>query len=168
MLTSFKNEPFTNFEVDANHTAMQAALGRVREQLGKSYPLVIGGERIFTDEVSESINPARPDEVIGRFAKGTPAHADQAIRAAETAFTAWRQVPAAARADYLFRAAAILRRRKFEFAAWMVYEVSKSWVEADADVAEAIDFMEYYGREMLRLAGPQQVVPFPGEDNELR
>ncbi len=168
MLTSFKNEPFTNFEVDANRTAMQAALGRVREQLGKSYPLVIGGERIFTEEVSESINPARPDEVIGRFAKGTPAHADQAIRAAEAAFTAWRQVPAAARADYLFRAAAMLRRRKFEFAAWMVYEVSKSWVEADADVAEAIDFMEYYGRQMLQLAGPQPVVPFPGEDNELR
>jgi 1-pyrroline-5-carboxylate dehydrogenase len=168
MLTAFKNEPFTNFELDANREVMQAALARVREQLGASYPLIIGGERIETTETSQSINPAHPDQIVGRFAKATTDHADQAIRAAGQAFRAWRRVPADQRANYLFRAAALMRRRKFEFAAWMVFEVSKSWVEADADVAEAIDFMEYYGREMLRLAGPQPVVPIPNEDNELR
>ncbi|HSH78046.1 MAG TPA: aldehyde dehydrogenase family protein, partial [Herpetosiphonaceae bacterium] len=168
MLAAFKNEPFTNFEIEANRQAMQAALGRVKEQLGQVYPLVLGGERVSTDDLATSINPARPDEVVGRVAKATTAHADQAIAAAGRAFAGWRRVPAADRANYLFRAAGIMRRRKFDFAAWMVYEVSKSWAEADADVAEAIDFMEYYGREMLRLAAPQPVVPFPGENNELR
>jgi 1-pyrroline-5-carboxylate dehydrogenase len=168
MLIPFQNEPFTNFEADTLSEAMRAALTSVKQQLGRTYPLVIGGETITTEETSQSVNPARPDEVIGVFAKATTDHADQAIRSAYTAFDTWRRVPAAERANYLFRAAAIMRRRKFEFAAWLVYEVSKSWVEADADVAEAIDFMEYYGREMRRLAGPQPVVPFRGESNELR
>lgn len=168
MLTNYHNEPFTNFETDRDREAMCQALGRVKEQLGQSYPLQIGGERIATEQSSQSINPAHPEQVVGRFAKATTAHADQAITAAHAAFATWRRVPAEQRANYLFKAAASMRRRKFEFAAWMVYEVSKSWVEADADVAEAIDFMEYYGREMLRLSGPQPVVPVPGEDNELR
>ncbi len=168
MLTPFRNEPFTNFEADLSREAMHLALGRVKKQLGQTYPLWIGGERICTEELSQSINPGRPEQVVGRFAKATTAHADQAIRAASTAFADWRRVPAEQRANYLFKAAAIMRRRKFEFAAWLVYEISKSWVEADADVAEAIDFMEYYGREMMRLAAPQPVVAFPGEDNELR
>ena len=168
MLTEFKNEPFTNFEADSGREPMQRALGRVKERLGQTYPLVIGGERIMTGDLSESINPARPDEVVGRFAKATTAHADQAIYAADAAFPGWSRVPPAERANVLFRAAGLMRRRKFELASWMVYEVSKSWVEADADVAEAIDFMEYYGRQMLRLAGPQPVVPFPNESNELR
>ncbi len=168
MLTAFQNEPFTNFKADASREAMQAALALVREQLGRSYPLVIAGQSVDTSDHFESINPARPDQIVGRFAKATPEHADQAIRIAAEAFGSWRRVPPAERARYLFRAAAIMRRRKFEFAAWLVYEVSKSWVEADADVAEAIDFMEYYGREMLRLAAPQPIVPFPAEDNELR
>lgn len=168
MLTNFQNEPFTNFEADSSREAMRQALGRVKEQLGQTYPLQIGGERITTAESSQSINPAQPDQIVGRFAKATTAHADQAIRTAHAAFATWQRVPAEQRANYLFKAAAIMRRRKFEFAAWMVYEVSKSWPEADADVAEAIDFMEYYGREMLRLAGPQPVVPVSGEDNQLR
>ena len=168
MQTAFQNEPFTNFKADRSREAMQAALALVREQLGRSYPLVIAGQSVDTPDHFESINPAYPDQVVGRFAKATPEHADQAIDAAAAAFGSWRRVPPVERARYLFRAAAIMRRRKFEFAAWLVYEVSKSWVEADADVAEAIDFMEYYGREMLRLAAPQPVVPFPAEDNELR
>ncbi len=167
MLLPFKNEPFTNFEAEPNRAAMEAALARVREQLGASYPLIIAGEQISTGDESISINPTHPEQVVGRFAKATVAHADQAVHAAAEAFKSWRRVPADERANYLFRAAAIMRRRKYEFAAWMVYEVSKSWVEADADVAEAIDFMEYYGREMLRLAAPQPVVPVAGEDNTL-
>ncbi len=168
MLIPFNNEPFTNFEVAANRDAMLAALDRVKAQLGLTYPLIVDGQQITTAELSQSINPAFPEEVVGRFAKATVGHADQAIRAADEAFPGWSRLTAAERSDYLFRAAAIMRRRKFEFAAWMVYEVSKSWAEADADVAEAIDFMEYYGREMLRLASPQPLVPVPGEDNQLR
>lgn len=168
MLMPFRNEPFTNFQTDAAREAMRLALEQVKQELGRTYPLVIGGKQIHIDDLSQSINPARPDEIIGTFAKATKEHADQAVRAAHWVFDEWRHVPAVERANYLFRAAASMRRRKYEFAAWLVYEVSKSWVEADADVAEAIDFMEYYGREMLRLASPQPVVPVPDEDNALR
>ncbi len=168
MLTPFRNEPFTDFTIEANAAAYRAALERVREQLGQTYPLIIGGEAIATDDTSTSINPANPQQVVGRFAKATTDHADQAIRAAAQAFESWRFVPPAERAGYLLKAAAIMRRRKYELCAWLTYEVSKSWAEADADVAEAIDFCEYYARQMLRLGGPQEVVPFPGETNELR
>lgn len=167
MLTPFRNEPYTDFTIEANARAYRAALEQVGRRLGQSYPLIIGGEAIMTDETSTSINPARPEQVVGRFAKATVEHADQAVRAAAQAFESWRWVPPAERAGYLLKAAAIMRRRKHELAAWMTYEVSKSWAEADADVAEAIDFCEYYARQMLRLAGAQEVVPYPGESNEL-
>lgn len=168
MLETFQNEPFTNFDADTNREAMRQALAQINEQLGQTYPLRIGAEQIVTDDLSQSLNPAHPDQIVGHFARATTAHADQAIQAAHTAFASWRRVSPGQRANYLFKAAAIMRRRKFEFAAWMVYEVSKSWAEADADVAEAIDFMEYYAREMLRLSHPQPLVPVPHEDNELR
>jgi 1-pyrroline-5-carboxylate dehydrogenase len=167
MHTPFRNEPFTDFSVEANAHAMRTALSRVKEQLGQTYPLIIGGEAISTDDTSTSINPGRPEEVIGRFAKATVAHADQAIETAAQAFESWRFVPAAERAGYLFKAAAIMRRRKFELSAWLIHEVSKSWAEADADVAEAIDFCEYYARQMLKLGAPQDVVDVPYENNEL-
>src|SRR4029434_2103177 len=112
--------------------------------------------------------PANPQEVVGRVASATVELANRALEVAHGAFKSWRKVPAAQRADYLFKAAAELRRRRFELAAWMVYEVSKSWVEADADIAESIDFCEFYGREMLRLDGPQPLHPLPGEDDQLR
>jgi len=167
-LPEFRNEPFTDFSNPENAAAMQQALADVRAQFSKTYPLIIGGERITTDKTIESINPANPSEVVGRVASATVELADRAIETANQAFASWRKVPAEQRADYLFRAAAELRRRKLELAAWMVYEVSKSWAEADGDIAESIDFCEFYGREMLRLAGPQQVYPLPGEDDQLR
>ncbi len=167
MLPEFKNEPLTDFAVKANAEAMKAALAKVKDQLGQSYPLLIGGKHIEASETFDSINPAHPDQVVGSFAKGTADDARQAIETAAATFESWRKVAPTERARYLFKAAAAMRRRKFEFAAWMVYEVSKSWVEADADVAEAIDFLEYYGRQMMRLGGPQDVVPYPGEENEL-
>ena len=165
MLTPFRNEPFTDFSIEANAQAYRAALSQVKEQLGESYPLIIGGERIMTDETAVSVNPARPQEVVGRFAEATVEHANQALVAASKAFETWRNVPAAERAGYLFKAAAIMRRRKFELSAWLTYEVSKSWAEADGDVAEAIDFCEYYAHQMLRLCGPQPVVTFHNEIN---
>jgi len=168
MLIPFQNEPFTNFGVEANVQAYQAALDYVHTQLGHTYPLIIGGERINTDETSTSINPGRPQQVVGRFAKATVDQANQAIEAGAHAFETWRFVPAAERAGYLFKAAAVMRRRKFELCAWLTHEVSKSWVEADADVAEAIDFCDYYARQMLELAAPQETVPFPHESNQLQ
>ncbi len=168
MLTEFQNEPFTNFAFEPNRQAYADALTKVRSQLGQTYPLIINGERIMTDQTASSVNPARPQEVIGRFAEATVEHANQAMEAAAKAFETWRNVHVEERAGYLLKAAAIMRRRKFELCAWLTFEVSKSWAEADADVAEAIDFCEYYAHQMLRLAGPQEVVAVPGENNELR
>lgn len=168
MLPPYQPEPFTNFADPAHAQAMQAALAHVHAQLGQPYPLIINGERVETEQHDPSHNPARPAQVIGAMASATPEHAAQALDAATVAFQSWRRVPAAERANYLFRAAAHIRRQKFEWAAWLVYEVSKSWAEADGDVAETIDFLEYYGREMLRLAAPQPGVAYPGESNEFR
>jgi 1-pyrroline-5-carboxylate dehydrogenase len=167
-LTEFRNEAFVDFSRPENIAAMQQALAEVKAQFGKTYPLIIGGEKIATDKTIDSINPADPTQIVGRVASATPDHANRAVEAAHATFDSWRKVPAAERAEYLFKAAAELRRRKFELSAWLVYEVSKSWAEADGDIAESIDFCEYYGREMLRLAGPQKVHPLPGEDDQLR
>src|SRR6266545_6784255 len=167
-LREFKNEPFTDFSKPENAAAMEQALADVRAQFGQTYPLIIGGEKISTDKTIASVNPANPQEVVGRVASATVDLANRAIEVANETFKSWSRVSPRSRADYLFKAAAELRRRKFELAAWVVYEVSKSWVEADGDIAEAIDFCEYYGHEMLRLAGPQKVHPMPGEDDQLR
>ncbi len=163
---TFQNEPFTDFKNPANISAMQEALEMVRAQFDTTYPLIIGGERILTETTIASRNPARPNEVIGRVASATIEHANQAIEQANEAFQTWRKVPVAQRAEFLFRAAEVMRKRRFELNAWLVYEVSKNWVEADADIAEAIDFCEFYGREMLRLGEPQAIPQLPGEDDQ--
>ncbi len=169
MLPEFRNEPFGDFSTSERRAAMQRALRHVVGQFGGTYPVVIHGERIFREEKLASINPAEPKKVVGYVAKADQALANQALEAAEAAFHAWRRVPVEARAQVLLRAAAIMRRNKEDLAAWIVYEVSKTWVEADADVAEAIDFCEYYARQALRLQGERQpLTPYPGEYNELR
>ncbi|GAB4520153.1 MAG: L-glutamate gamma-semialdehyde dehydrogenase [Anaerolineae bacterium] len=152
MLPAYKNEPMTDFTQEGSRAAFYAALEKVKAEMGQTYPLVIGRARIELGETFASVNPARPNEVLGYFASGNAQHADQAIEAATRAFESWRHVPAQERARYLLRAAAEMRRRKHEFSAMMVLEVGKSWAEADADTAEAIDFMEYYARQMVRLA----------------
>ncbi|MBI4464334.1 MAG: L-glutamate gamma-semialdehyde dehydrogenase [Acidobacteria bacterium] len=167
-IEEFRNEPFTDFSKPENRQAMQEAIEKVRSQLGREYEIVIGGERIRTAEKFNSYNPSRKGEVIGIFQKATPELAARAVEAAYDQFQKWQWVPAPERASILFRTAAILRRRKLEMAAWMVFEVGKNWAEADADVAEAIDFCEFYAREALRLWGPQPISPVPGEANELR
>jgi 1-pyrroline-5-carboxylate dehydrogenase len=168
VLPEFRNEPFIDFSQPENAAAMQQALAEVRAQFGQTYPLIIGGERVAIDKTIESRNPANPSELVGRVASATVELADRALETATQAFAAWRKVPAEQRAEYLVKAAAELRRRRFELNAWLVYEVSKSWAEADGDIAESIDFCEFYAREMLRLAGPQTVYPLPGEDDQLR
>jgi 1-pyrroline-5-carboxylate dehydrogenase len=167
-LQPFRNEPFVDFSDPGNIDAMERALAGVKAQLGATYPLIIGDERIVTEQTIRSVNPAAPDVVIGAVAAATPAHVEQALDVATRTFDTWRRVPVAERAAYLFKAAAEMRRRKFEFAAWIIYEVSKSWAEADADVAEAIDFCEFYGREMLRLEHPPELLQMPGEAGVLR
>jgi 1-pyrroline-5-carboxylate dehydrogenase len=164
----FQNEPFTDFGQAVNAEALERALADVGAQLGRTYPLIIGGERIATEQTIASVNPARPDEVVGYAASATVEHAARAVEAAHERFQTWRKTPVAERAAVLFRAAEEMRRRKFELCAWIIYEVSKSWAEADGDVAEAIDFCEYYAREMLRLESPPDLpVQMPGEQSRL-
>ncbi|QRF24196.1 L-glutamate gamma-semialdehyde dehydrogenase [Alicyclobacillus sp. TC] len=164
-LTTFHNEPFTDFSQPAHKAAMEAALAKVRSQFGQTYPLWIGGEQIQTQNSLASINPALKSEVVGTVCQADRQHIEQALQIAGKRFEDWRYTSAELRAGYLFKAAAEIRRNKFEWAAWQVYEAGKNWGEADADVAEAIDFLEYYGREMLRLAEPTPLTPLAGEFN---
>jgi 1-pyrroline-5-carboxylate dehydrogenase len=167
MPTEFRNEPFTDFSKEENAQAMRNALEKVKRELGREYPLVIGGERITTESKLDSFNPANRTELVGRFSKATKELANQAVEAAAEAFKTWRNTPAQERAALLFRLAEILRERRHEFSAWMIYEVAKTWPEADADTAEAIDFCEFYGREMLRYSGEQPVFQIAGEESGL-
>ncbi|MBI3004659.1 MAG: L-glutamate gamma-semialdehyde dehydrogenase [Ignavibacteriales bacterium] len=163
----FKNEPLTDFSKPANRKAMEVALAKVKSLFSKEYPIVIGGEEIRTADKLKSYNPSKPSEVVGTFQKADASLATKAVETAADAFQRWQHVDPKKRADYLFKAAKIMRKRKHEFSAVMVYEVGKTWPEADADTAEAIDFMEFYGREMLRYAGKQPVTKIPTERNEL-
>jgi 1-pyrroline-5-carboxylate dehydrogenase len=163
----FRNEPFIDFSKPENKKAMEQALEKVKGELGREYPLLIGGEEVRTPDKIKSVNPSHPEQVVGVFQKGTVELANKAVEAAFRAFDKWKRVPAADRAECLFRAADILRKRRFELNAWLIYEVGKTWPEADGDVAETIDFCEFYGRQMLRLAEPQPVTPVPGEKNKL-
>jgi 1-pyrroline-5-carboxylate dehydrogenase len=167
MPTEFRNEPFTDFSKEENAQAMRDAIQKVSEQLGREYPLVIGGERIATGNLLESINPANRTQVVGRFHKATKELAGRAVEAAAQAFETWKNSPPSERATLLFRVAEIMRQRKHELSAWMIHEVAKTWPEADGDTAEAIDFCEFYGREMLRYAGEQPLVHVKGEQNKL-
>src|SRR5215204_4915395 len=167
MTTEFRNEPFTDFSKEENAQAMRDAIEKVRSQLGREYPLVIGGERIATGSLLDSYNPANRTQLVGRFNKATKELASQAVEKAAEAFRTWRNSAPADRAALLFRVAEIMRERKHELSAWMIHEVAKTWAEADGDTAEAIDFCEFYAREMLRYGGEQPLVQVPGEKNEL-
>jgi len=163
--TEFTNEPFVDFTKAENRAAMEAALKKVASEFGREYPMYIKGQEVKAAEKIESTNPSHPSQVVGIVQSASAEQAKQAIESAHAYFDIWKKVPAEHRAEILFKAAAIIRQRKFETSALICYEVGKSWVEADADTAETIDFLEYYGREMLRLAGPHQVVPYQNERN---
>jgi 1-pyrroline-5-carboxylate dehydrogenase len=165
--TPFKNEPATDFTNPENARRMREALARVRAELGREYDMVIGDRLIKTQEKIKSINPARPSEVVGVFQSAGREHVEPAVQAALTAFESWKYSTVEERAALLHTVAAILRERKFEFSAWMVYEVGKNWAEADADIAETIDFAELYAREALRLAKSETPVQLPGEHDTL-
>ena len=148
----FRNEPGTDFSRSDVARQMRAALDRVRGQLGREYDLVIGGKRIRTAEKIHSLNPARPSQVVGIHQKAGKEHVEPAMAAALKAFESWSRTSRQERIDLLFRTADLLRERKFELMAWLVFEVSKNWAEADADIAETIDFCELYAREAQRLS----------------
>ena len=168
MLPPFSPEPYVDFSQAEPRARMLAALEQVAGELGRTYPLWINGEAVTSGERLESISPADPSRVVGTMAKANTDLADKAVRSAAEAFKTWSRVDPDARARVLIKAAAIGRRRLYELAAWQCFEESKSWIEAYADVCEAIDFMDFYGREMMRLKGAHPVTPFVGEENELR
>lgn len=163
----FQNEPYTDFTQPDNTKAMRRALEKVRSEFGREYELLIAGQRRRSSDKFESVNPSKPSEVIGIHQKGTEQDARDAVEAAYKYFPTWAAVPMEQRAEMLLRAAAIFRDRKFEFNAWLVYEAGKTWVEAEAEIAEAIDFCEYYARHAMKLANPDPVVQLPGERDEM-
>jgi 1-pyrroline-5-carboxylate dehydrogenase len=166
-IAPFKNEAIKNFTDPADAAAMQAALAKVKARFGEGYPLVIGGKKIETEKKIRSINPANPDEVVGVMSSASKAQALEAIEVATTAFDSWKRIPMPERAQYIFKAAELLRQRRFDYDALLTLEVGKSWPEADGDTAEAIDFLEYYAREALRYSEPHPIVPMDGERNEM-
>ena len=165
---SFSNEPLIDFRKPENASAMRAAIHKVRGELGREYDLVIGGRRLQTSAKIHSSNPARPRETIGVHQKAGAEHVEPAMQAALTAFASWKDVSAEDRAALVFRVADLLRRRKFEFNAWLVLEVGKNWDEAEADTCEAIDFCDLYARAALHLDQAEPVVQLPGECDSLR
>jgi 1-pyrroline-5-carboxylate dehydrogenase len=166
--TAFANEPFLNFKDPTTKRSMQEALATVKASLGREYDLVIGGERVRTEAKIVSINPARPAKVVGVHQMAGEQHVEMAMNAAQAAFATWSRVPMSERADLLFRTAALVREHQFEMCAWLTYEVGKNWGEADADVGETIDFLEFYAREALRLDQATTPIQLPGERNQLR
>jgi 1-pyrroline-5-carboxylate dehydrogenase len=166
-LTEFRNEQYADFSVPDNKRGMEAALKKVRSELGREYELRIGGQYIATGDKLKSVNPSKIDEVVGIHHKATAELAKRAVEEAYAYFPQWSRTPAEERIRMTLEVARILRSRKFEFNAWLVMEAGKTFIEAEAETAEAIDFCEYYAREMARLAGPQPVVQMPGEHDEM-
>jgi len=166
-LPAYAPTTYVDFSRPENRAAFEKALTEVRAGFGQEHPIVIGGQRLKGERTFESLNPARPTEIVGRFHSASREQAEHAVETAFKAFGEWSRVPAAERAAYLIEAARRMRERRHQFSAWMVFEVGKSWAEADADTAEAIDFMEFYAREMLRYDGVHPVTPLPGEKGTL-
>jgi 1-pyrroline-5-carboxylate dehydrogenase len=166
-IPKFKNEPSTDWSKPAKRKKQEQAIAKVRASLGKEYPNIIGGERITSPVKFTSIDPSDPDQAVGKFQQGTPEDAHAALEAAWKAFDSWKRVRPEKRAQYLLKAAEAMRRRRFELNAVEMFEVGKTWPEADGDVAEAIDFCEFYAREMLRYASAKPAIQLPGEKDEL-
>ena len=167
-LPPFHNEPFTNFQDPEIKRRTLEALAQVRSELGATYDLVIGGQQRRSSTSFTSVNPARPAEVIGVHFAATEADANAAVDAAAFAFASWKRTPVAERVALLLRAADLIRSRHLTFCAWLTVEVGKNWAEADADVGECIDFLEFYAREALRLDSATTPIQYPGERNLLR
>lgn len=165
-MAEFTNMTYLDFSNKSILKKQQDALKKVRAQFGKEYPNIINGKKVVTDRKTISLNPANLDEKVGIFQKAGEKESEDAIQAAHKAFQTWKNVPAKERASYLFKAAAIMKKRRYEINAWMISEVGKNYLEADADTCEAIDFLEFYGREAIRYSQDQPLTPYPGEKNQ--
>ncbi len=163
----FKNEPFFDFTKDDNVRKMRTALDKVRGQLGREYDLIIGGKHVKTTDKIKSINPAKPSQIVGLHQKAGKDQVEPAMQAALRAYESWSRTSVEERAALLFRVGDVMRERKMEYMAWLVFEVSKNWAEADGDISETIDFCEFYAREALRLAKAETPVQLPGERDHL-
>ena len=163
----FINEPFYDFRQEENSRKMRAAIERVRGQLGREYDLIIGGQCVKTPDKIKSLNPSRPSQIVGVHQKAGTEHVEPAMKAALKAFESWKNTSVEERTSLLFRTADLLRQRKMDLMAWLVFEVSKNWGEADADVSETIDFAEFYAREALRFSKAEAPVQLPGERDSL-
>ncbi len=162
----FRNEPPTDFSRSESRKRMEDALKEVRTQFGREYPLLIGGEEIVTEKKTASLDPSSPGEIVGHVSVAAIKEAESALKEAAKAFGPWKKVPSGERAEYLFKAAAEMRRERFSLSALEVYEAGKTWRDADSDIAEAIDYLEYYGREMIRIGNAMLLGDYPGELNE--
>jgi 1-pyrroline-5-carboxylate dehydrogenase len=167
-LPEFRNEPYLDFTQPQNRQAMQQAMEKVRGELGREYDLLIAGERVKTGNLLKSVNPSKPSQLVGAHHKATPELARRAVEDASSYFTEWGVSDPEKRVQMLVRAAGILRERKLEFNAWLAFEAGKTWPEAEAETAEAIDFCEFYARQMLRFLPGDAPVQIPGEKDELR
>ncbi|HPR62914.1 MAG TPA: L-glutamate gamma-semialdehyde dehydrogenase [Thermoanaerobaculia bacterium] len=168
MVPTFSNEPFLDFSIETNRARQQEAIDQVLASAGTTYPLVIGGERVMAGATFDRVNPSRKDQVLGKFQKADGALAQKAMDAALKAYDSWKWFSAKERGLFLIRVAAIMRKKRFLLNAWMIVEEGKNWLEADGDTAEAIDFCEFYGREMIRLAEHQELTTRSGEAVELK
>jgi len=167
-MTQFSNEPMIDWSNPESLRRMQAALDKVRSELGREYDLVIGGRRVKTGDTAPSINPAKPSEVVGLHHQAGPAEVEPAMQAALKAFESWSRTTLEERVQLLFRVGQIMQQRKFELETWLVFEVGKNFAEADGDVAELIDFCHMYALEALRLGQAKTVVQLPGEHDQFR
>jgi len=161
----YENSPLVNFVCKESQDKMRSALREVRSRFGEKYPLVIGGEKVWTDQLTPSLNPSAPTEIVGYAAKAGIPEAERAVKAARAAFRKWSRTPFEERARLVERAAEILERRRFELSALEVFEVAKAWSEADADIREAIDFCRFYAQQMRRLGRPKLTQQVPGEES---
>lgn len=166
-IKKFKNEPYTDWSKPANRKKQQQAIDKVASELRREYPNIVGSERVTNQQKFNSLNPSNPDQTVGVFQQGTADDAVLALEVAWKAFDSWRRVAPEKRANYLFKAAKVMKKWRFRLNAIEMFEVGKTWPEADADVAEAIDFCEFYAREMIRYANTKLPVQLPGEKDEL-
>src|SRR5438067_7247859 len=161
----YENSPLVNFVYQESQEKMRTALREVRNRFGEKYPLVIGGEKVWTDKLTPSVNPSAPKEVVGYVAEAGIPEAERAVKAARTAFDKWSRTPSEERARLLERAAAIMDRRRYELSALEVFEVGKPWAEADGDIREAIDFCTFYARQMRLIGRPRLTQNVPGDES---
>src|SRR6201998_3137542 len=163
----FVTEPFFDFRNEENARRMRTAIAKVRGQLGREYDLIIGGKRVKTTEKIKSLNPSKPSEIVGIHQKAGKEHVEPAMNAALKAFESWSRTSVEERPSLVFRVADTMRQRKMEYMAWLVFEVSKNWAKADADISETIDFCEFYARAALRSPKAQTPIQLPGEHDAL-